>query len=437
MAKELIGYGYTNANGVATMDYDAEDNPLSPSGYQGIGAGLVDISAETVIDGVTVESTTYEIFDGIFLDKAITGSKSNYWLYQSNWGVTPSPNGTTITEDNSGSPLMVASVENATSWSQAKTFTTPIAVELDVDNIENYPRFIIYYNGDANNEKPVFEQSGHYKFTIDSNGIYRSINGGTPTQISGASITGTVKVGFSDTATSSQGSLRYKNFVVYPIYSPLTSITLSATKQTIQSGETATLTATLDNHQIGRTVKLYNGSTFVANMTDNGDGTYSYTYTGVGDGNVEFTALCGNIQATYSLIDAVFNDKVPSDTTSLYYLNTTYSSIAYSDGKIIISALNNVNAPYVDVRSLVNTVKGKSVRFSCDVEPNNCEVRLEVYGTAGAGRTTEWVSSATHLETEPYTIPSNTSTGFFRIMMRNNDTGSSFAFKNFTVWFED
>ena len=85
-----------------------------------------------------------------------------------------------------------------------------------MDNIENYPRFIVYY-GDNNNEKPVFEEEGHYKFTIGSNGMYRTINNGTPTQISGTSITGNVYIGFADTAVSTQGSLRYKNFVVYPI----------------------------------------------------------------------------------------------------------------------------------------------------------------------------------------------------------------------------
>ena len=220
MAYRYLGYGITNDKGIAKLEFDANGNPIDHS-YTGTGAGELDIIASlddsSKISDSSIQSETYAVVDGIFKDIAVTGQKSNYWAYQSVWNVTPSPDGTTITDDNTGNPLLVASTENATQWGNVRNLTTPIAVELDVDNIENYPRFIIYYNGDANNEKPVFEQSGHYKFTIGSNGIYRSINGGTPTAISEVAISGTVKIGFSDIASTSQGSLRYKNFVVYPI----------------------------------------------------------------------------------------------------------------------------------------------------------------------------------------------------------------------------
>ena len=77
MSKVLIGYGYTNENGVATMDYDANGN--SVNGYTGSGAGLVDLVAEVEVDDGTVESNTYEVMDYIAFDNGIDGDCSDIW----------------------------------------------------------------------------------------------------------------------------------------------------------------------------------------------------------------------------------------------------------------------------------------------------------------------------------------------------------------------
>lgn len=182
--------------------------------YTGTGAGKIDLIAKYR----GLQSETYSIIDGIFKDIAVTGKKSNYWLYQSAWTITPDTTGTTVTELNnaSSSPLLVSTIENAGLWSQARTFTTDIAVELDISNIANYPRFIIYANNDATTISKVFEVEGHYKFTIGSNGVYCSIDDGTPVQVSSVSISN-AKLGFGDTAASTLGSFKYAKFVVYPI----------------------------------------------------------------------------------------------------------------------------------------------------------------------------------------------------------------------------
>lgn len=142
------------------------------------------------------------------------------------------------------------------------------------------------------------------------------------------------------------------------------------------------------------------------------------------------------LSETFSVIDAIYNDECTSDTTSNYYLNTNNSSIAYSDGKIVVTALNT-NTIYCDLRSIANTVKGKTVSFQCDIVPNNCEARLEIYNYAGVSYNTDWVSTTTSLKIEDAVIPSDATTGFFRISMRNHSNGSSISFKNFAVWISD
>lgn len=44
MANRYLGYGVTNSQGIATLDHDADGNPITHS-YTGVGAGEVDIFA--------------------------------------------------------------------------------------------------------------------------------------------------------------------------------------------------------------------------------------------------------------------------------------------------------------------------------------------------------------------------------------------------------
>ena len=79
MARRLIGYGYTNSNGVATLDYDASGTSISPSGYTGVGAGAINIQAE-LHDDSTVVSEPYTVLDCIKWDTGIDGTATNIYL---------------------------------------------------------------------------------------------------------------------------------------------------------------------------------------------------------------------------------------------------------------------------------------------------------------------------------------------------------------------
>ena len=93
MAKRYLGYGYTNAQGVAKLEYDSEGNALTHS-YTGVGAGKIDIVAESG----TLQSETYEVLDCAFLDIATTGNTNSNWsnAYGSP-SVSTDSTGTTIT----------------------------------------------------------------------------------------------------------------------------------------------------------------------------------------------------------------------------------------------------------------------------------------------------------------------------------------------------
>lgn len=63
MAKRYLGYGYTNAQGIAKLEYDANGDPLEHS-YTGVGAGKIDIIAQSG----SLQSETYSIWDYIKYD---------------------------------------------------------------------------------------------------------------------------------------------------------------------------------------------------------------------------------------------------------------------------------------------------------------------------------------------------------------------------------
>lgn len=76
MSEQLIGYGYTNSQGVATLDYDANGNAISGSGYTGTGAGVLDLKAK-LHDDSSVVSQPYTVWDTIYNDiEEVTASKN-------------------------------------------------------------------------------------------------------------------------------------------------------------------------------------------------------------------------------------------------------------------------------------------------------------------------------------------------------------------------
>lgn len=62
-----LGHGFTDSNGIATLDYDKYGNQLTNSGYVGTGAGELDFIAK-LHDDSTVQSETFEVLDAKIYD---------------------------------------------------------------------------------------------------------------------------------------------------------------------------------------------------------------------------------------------------------------------------------------------------------------------------------------------------------------------------------
>ena len=74
MARRYLGYGYTNSQGIAKLEYDADGEPLTHS-YTGVGAGKLDIVAESG----SLQSESYAIYDCIVFDNGISSDYNDIW----------------------------------------------------------------------------------------------------------------------------------------------------------------------------------------------------------------------------------------------------------------------------------------------------------------------------------------------------------------------
>lgn len=168
MSKRLIGYGYTNANGVATLDYDAEGNELSSSGYVGQGVGEVDISASAVIDGSTFVSETYSVWDTINYDNAIDGDAREIWNAPTGSGILSRLEDSSKFYEESGSQSLLT-----TTISVKDNFC--IEFDAKIPSTATNMDFILFIQSGSNISKSQFNNVSapadtwcHFKLTIDS-----------------------------------------------------------------------------------------------------------------------------------------------------------------------------------------------------------------------------------------------------------------------------
>ena len=110
--------------------------------------------------------------------------------------------------------------------------------------------------------------------------------------------------------------------------------TLTGDKTVLSAYDNETLTLTASFFS-GFTVELYdNTDTLIDEMTDNEDGTYSYTYSATGAGDVGFYAKVGTlVSETYSLEDCLFYDPCTSNAkASAWTIPSGVTSQYSSDG---------------------------------------------------------------------------------------------------------
>ena len=207
--KRLIGYGYTNSQGVATLDYDTDDDEID--GYTGTGAGLMNFRAE-MHDDSTVVSSTYEVIDALFFDEATDNTKASQYSFPS--GVTPSydeTNGTTISYASTGNKYVSFKINNSTTW---RDENTDYCIEFDVIFTTANEFFRMGgQNIKFSNLNGSSSGSGSVKFVTDGNTLTPYWNGTAITsQEKTMSSNAEAQLGLFGTT-----SMTFKNIKIYPI----------------------------------------------------------------------------------------------------------------------------------------------------------------------------------------------------------------------------
>lgn len=191
--------GTTGSNGVATVS------------YTGKGAGVLNIKA---VHGI-FQSETYELFDCMFYDKAVTGYKNTNWLNVSNnFLETIEDDGTILTYNRTSGWAVIYANSNSTS---TFPFSIGSVVEFDVISCTGEVRIQLY---DGTNMRyqfslPTNTTDYNVKIEIGASLITKTVNGVTSSESISSYGLQTFQCVF---ATSVSGAnLKFKNFVVYPI----------------------------------------------------------------------------------------------------------------------------------------------------------------------------------------------------------------------------
>lgn len=126
-----LGYGITDSNGKAKLEYDAQGNQLSHS-YTGTGAGEVDIvaSLDSSITDSSLVSETYEVEDCYWIE---TGSTTS-GMYSSSGGTLTLDNGVFSLTKGSGTSYFYLNIPK-TSLPIADFVGKELTVRVDVTNL--------------------------------------------------------------------------------------------------------------------------------------------------------------------------------------------------------------------------------------------------------------------------------------------------------------
>lgn len=187
-------YGTTGSSGVATATYTCS------------GVGEFNVQA---ISG-SIQSEPYEVLDCIFYDEAI--NETNTGWYNQGFEVSSNSEGTLLDRQSSSWGTRYA---NATSSSDTP-FDIGTCIEFDIVAVTGGMRLQIIGGVGSNYDYFLPSDTTHHvKIVVDSDYITRTVDNGTPTQNPTSTyVSDKFKVVF---AINGVGSVRYKNFKIYPI----------------------------------------------------------------------------------------------------------------------------------------------------------------------------------------------------------------------------
>ena len=205
--RRLLGYGYTNAGGVATMDYDANNRPIPEHGYVGVGAGKINMRVEC-----RSVSGTLNVLDCLCYDKGLEGTgnhNDSAWESFSNLSVSRGADGTTVTNSSGSNRYLVADIVTG-----SYDFVPPFRVEFNFEklNTDNANSKIQIYDSSNNNFDNWITATGKYVIDVKANEVTWTINGQSQT-----SKTVSIGTAFVRFLVSNGASFKFSNFEIYPI----------------------------------------------------------------------------------------------------------------------------------------------------------------------------------------------------------------------------
>ena len=215
-----IGYGITDENGIAKLEYDAQGNPLTHS-YTGTGAGKVDIvaSLDNTITESSLVSEPYELIDAEWIYAGTDNTQASSWYnYNSLIAISYDDNGTTATTDGATTRYLYYNDSTVTTEKVGNFYAIPknYMIEFDVTDITG--SVSVYALDSSNTPKSKdLSETGHYKVIFNGEKLIVYKDGveitdpSHPLTLSGNYIQ--FRFGFNAT----DESITFRDFIVYPI----------------------------------------------------------------------------------------------------------------------------------------------------------------------------------------------------------------------------
>lgn len=210
MTERLIGYGYTNSSGVAILEYDANGTQLDPTGYTGVGAGVVDIKAK-LHDDSSLVSEIYSVLDCIFKDM---GTSSDY----STWTSTDFTNDKLSRNDEY---TTLTPTDNWDTHNQTISDSN-LCIEFDINITYTNAHYFIRFMGNGSNVQSLNETQlglvsgewSHVKFVRNGNQLNIIVDNVEKTPQPLSASLDTFRFMLDNTNCT---DMKYKNFKIYPV----------------------------------------------------------------------------------------------------------------------------------------------------------------------------------------------------------------------------
>lgn len=208
-----LGYGTTDNTGTAKLDHDPEGNVLEHS-YEGLGIGKVDViaSLDNPMTESSIVSDIKSFIDATFYDEATTGHKNTNWTADR----------VTVSETDDNGTLLYSENGNGHYWANGSSQSISGAFACEFDLISYSDTRSVAFRvkaGNDNNHYFIFKDSSlspnvHVKFVYDGTTFKYQINDGSLLTWITATYS-SVELAFR--LSGANDSLKYRNFVIYPI----------------------------------------------------------------------------------------------------------------------------------------------------------------------------------------------------------------------------